>query len=204
MKISELAIRKLGVKWEGPIENKLALLHVSQNLCGRMGTSVSLSSSPVHRGLLQSNSRVNCREVWGKAELMGTWLLPHKHKGKSPTSTVHVWWAVSRPLPQLAQTSERHGCLHAYPLNPTQNIFTISAACEAHFNSRHQVAQVVKNPLASAGDIKDRVQSLGREDPLEEGMVTHSSTLAWRIPRTEEPGGLKSLGSQRVRNDWSN
>ena len=39
---------------------------------------------------------------------------------------------------------------------------------------------------------------LGWEDPLEKGMVTHSSTLAWRIPWTEEPGGLQSMGSQRV------
>ena len=39
-----------------------------------------------------------------------------------------------------------------------------------------------------------RVRSLGREDPLEEGMATHSNILAWRIPRTEEPGGLHSLG----------
>ena len=44
-----------------------------------------------------------------------------------------------------------------------------------------------------------RVQSLGQEDPLEEGMETHSSILAWKIPWTEEPGGLKSIGSQRVR-----
>ena len=43
------------------------------------------------------------------------------------------------------------------------------------------------------------VQSLGWEDPLEEDMATHSSILAWRIPRTEEPGGLLSMGSQRVR-----
>ena len=40
------------------------------------------------------------------------------------------------------------------------------------------------------------VQSLGGEDPLEEGRATHSSTLAWRIPRTKEPGGLQSMGSQ--------
>ena len=40
------------------------------------------------------------------------------------------------------------------------------------------------------------VQSLGQEDSLEEGMATHSSSLAWRIPWTEEPGGLQSLGSQ--------
>ena len=42
------------------------------------------------------------------------------------------------------------------------------------------------------------VQSLGGEDPLEEGMATHSSILAWRIPWTEEPDGLQSMGSQRV------
>ena len=45
------------------------------------------------------------------------------------------------------------------------------------------------------------VQSLGREDPLEEGMATHSSILAWRIPWTEEPGGLQSMGLQRVGHD---
>ena len=48
-----------------------------------------------------------------------------------------------------------------------------------------------------------RAQSLGREDPLEEGMATHSSTLAWRIPWTEEPGGLQSMGSQTIRHDRS-
>ena len=46
-----------------------------------------------------------------------------------------------------------------------------------------------------------QVQSLGREDPLENGKVTHSSILAWRIPWTEEPGGLQSMGSQRIRHD---
>ena len=48
------------------------------------------------------------------------------------------------------------------------------------------------------------VQSLGREDPLEEGMAVHSSILAWKIPWTEEPGGLQSIGSQRVGHNWSN
>ena len=46
-----------------------------------------------------------------------------------------------------------------------------------------------------------QVPSLGREDPLEEGMATHSSILAWRIPWTEEPSGLQSMGSQRVGHD---
>ena len=46
-----------------------------------------------------------------------------------------------------------------------------------------------------------QVPSLGGEDPLEEGMATHSSVLAWRIPCTEEPGGLSSMGLQRIGQD---
>ena len=46
-----------------------------------------------------------------------------------------------------------------------------------------------------------QVRSLGQEDPLEEEVAAHSSILAWRIPRTEEPGGLQSAGSQKVRQD---
>ena len=57
------------------------------------------------------------------------------------------------------------------------------------------VVQLVKN-LPAMGETW--VQSLDWEDALEEGMATHSSFLAWRIPRTEEPGGLQSMGSQRV------
>ena len=47
-----------------------------------------------------------------------------------------------------------------------------------------------------------RVQFLGQEEPLEKGMAPHSSTLAWRIPWTEEPGRLQPMGSQRVGHDW--
>ena len=60
------------------------------------------------------------------------------------------------------------------------------------------MAQPVKNLPAR---LETRVQSLGGEDPLEEEMATHSSILAWRIPWTEEPGGLQSMGWQRVRYD---
>ena len=60
---------------------------------------------------------------------------------------------------------------------------------------------MAKNPPDSAEDVETWVQSLGGGDPLEEGMATHSSILAWRIPWTEEPGGLQSLGSQRVGHD---
>ena len=57
---------------------------------------------------------------------------------------------------------------------------------------------MVKNMAATW---ETQVQSLGQEDPLEKGMATHSSILAWRIPWTEEPGRLQSMGSQRVGHD---
>ena len=57
------------------------------------------------------------------------------------------------------------------------------------------MAQMVKNLQET------QVLSLGQEDPLEEEMATHSSILVWRIPWTEESGGLQSMGSQRVRHD---
>ena len=63
------------------------------------------------------------------------------------------------------------------------------------------MALAVKNPPASAGDIETQVLSLCREDPLEKGMETHSNILAWETLRAEEPGGLQSLGSQRVGHD---
>ena len=60
---------------------------------------------------------------------------------------------------------------------------------------------MVKNVPANAGDTRDIGLILGQDDPLEKGMATHSSILAWRIPCTEEPGGLQSMGLQRVRHD---
>ena len=60
------------------------------------------------------------------------------------------------------------------------------------------MAQRVKNPPAMQ---ETRVQCLSQEDPLEEEMTTHPSILAWRIPPTEEPGGIQSIFSQRVRHN---
>ena len=57
------------------------------------------------------------------------------------------------------------------------------------------VAQMVKNLPAMQ---ETQVQSLGREDPLKEGMATHSSVLAWRVPWTEEPGRLQSMGHKEL------
>ena len=58
------------------------------------------------------------------------------------------------------------------------------------------LAQMVKNLPAMQ---ENRIQSLGQEDPLEKGMATHSSILTWETPWAEEPGGLESMGSRRVR-----
>ena len=66
-----------------------------------------------------------------------------------------------------------------------------------------QVAQLVKNPPANAGGSRDTCLILGWEDPLEGERATHSNILAWKIPWTEESGGLQSMGSQRVRHDWT-
>ena len=60
------------------------------------------------------------------------------------------------------------------------------------------VAQMVKNPPAM---LETWVQSLGKKDPLEKGIAIHSIILAWRIPWTEEPSRLQSMGSQRIRDN---
>ena len=69
-----------------------------------------------------------------------------------------------------------------------------------HLGWRLVICQMVQNLPAIQ---ETRVRSLGWEGPLEEGMATHSSILVWRIPRTEEPGGLQSTGLQRVGQDWA-
>ena len=68
------------------------------------------------------------------------------------------------------------------------------------FSSKSLVAQMVKHLPTMR---ETRVQSLGWEDPLEKVMATHSSTLAWKIPWMEEYGRLRSMGSQRVGQDWA-
>ena len=73
---------------------------------------------------------------------------------------------------------------------PTERIRIVTRAS--------QVAQMVKHLPAM---LETWVQFLGREDPLEKEMATHSSIFAWKIPWTEEPGRLQSMGSQRVGHD---
>ena len=71
-----------------------------------------------------------------------------------------------------------------------------------HYHGTSQVVLVVKNTPANAGNIRDMgLIPGGQEDPLEEGVATHSSILAWRIPWTEKCGRLQSTGSHRVGHD---
>ena len=70
-----------------------------------------------------------------------------------------------------------------------------------HFHFHFQVAHLVKNLPANAGDTKDMGLILGQEDPLRWEMATHSSIRAWKVQWTEQPGRLQSVGSQIVRYD---
>ena len=82
---------------------------------------------------------------------------------------------------------------------PSRDVLTLmEGRLRMTFVGTSLVVHLVKN-LPAAQWVQ--VPSLGRADPLEEEMATHSSILAWRIPRAEEPGGLQSVGSQRVRHD---
>ena len=107
------------------------------------------------------------------------------------------------PTPDLLETLERE------PGSPSLNSFCrwfwYMLIFENHCSSlwASHVELVGKNLPARAGDWEMGVQPLGQKDPLEESMATHSSIFSWRILWTEEPGGLQSMGSQRVGHDWS-
>ena len=111
-----------------------------------------------------------------------------------------ILWNVLSPAFLLDYNSSSFGSDYTF----SERLFLI-AACPHTVTSLHtlyecmfvlnsQMVQRVKNLPATQETQKTRVQSLGREDPLENGMATHSSILAWRIPWTEEPGGLQSMG----------
>ena len=81
--------------------------------------------------------------------------------------------------------------------------FTLWLLCHMLFLWASQVVLVVKNPPDNAADLRDVSSIPGSGRTLEEGMATHSSVLAWRSPRTEEPCGLQSIELQRAGHDWS-
>ena len=95
-----------------------------------------------------------------------------------------------------------HSPAHSFPA------FFVSIALIIHFHTVNCSPQLqCPGGLANLPAVQEQqkmwVGSLGQEDPLEEGMATHSSFPSWRIPWTEEPGMLQSIGSKRVKHDWS-
>ena len=99
----------------------------------------------------------------------------------------------------LSDSLQPHGLQHARLSRPS---FTVSQFAQRHLPSASTKSSLVAQRLKCLPPMwETRVRSLGREDPLEEEMVTHSGILAWRIPWTEKPGRLQSMGSQRVGHD---
>jgi len=109
--------------------------------------------------------------------------LPSVSLGSASTYGLKIFREIFSRKFQKAKLESVHSnnCLH--------NLYIVLGFCDG---SRVKNSPAVQETL---------VWSLGREDPLEEEMATHSSILAWRIPWTEEPGGLQSIGSQRDRHD---
>ena len=143
---------------------------------------------------------------------------PHS-QGRAPGTGDACWGAqnltagcffYSRPHLQIPHLQTPHSSI--VPLCPffLRQIYSCSWEITSRRGSNFIVLSCVYEGRGFPGDSAEKnppdkqkiwVQSLGWEDPLEEGMATHSGILAWRIPWTEEPGGLQSMGSQRVRHD---
>ena len=144
------------------------------------------------------------------------WRIPWTVWSMGSQRVRHDWatFTFSSPHSHLPPTHDDHhstfwllwiSLFQVPPINELYNICTFVAGFS--ITSRRfkasQVAQWWRIHLPAQETQEMRVQSLGQEDPLEQEMATHSSTLAWKIPWTEEFGGLQSLGSQRVGHDWA-
>ena len=112
-------------------------------------------------------------------------------KVKSESEVAQSCPTLSDPMDCTLPGSSIHGIFQARVLEWGAIAFTFYQGTTALIFLSSQVALVVKNLLAIC---ETHVQSLGQEGPLEKEMTTHSSVLAWRIPWTEQPGGLQSMG----------
>ena len=132
--------------------------------------------------------------------IMSDSLRPHQLQNArppcpSPTPRVH---SDSRPLSQWYHPAISSSVV---PFSSCPQSLPTSKSFPMSHHGLPLVVQVVKTRPAMQAT---RVQSLGQKDPLEKGMATHCSIIAWRIPWTEKLGGLQSIGSQRVKHNWSN
>ena len=117
---------------------------------------------------------------------------------RQPGSSVH---GILQPriLEWVAMPSSRGS---SQPRNQTKSCIAGGFFTSWATRKSSLVAQMVKSPPAMQEPQEMQVWSLGQEDPLEEGMATHSSILAWRILWTEEPGGLQSIVNNRTQLKW--
>jgi len=107
---------------------------------------------------------------------------------------VWSWASLPKLVPQQNWTSKR---------NQEEGFVWICSQILLYDSKAHALLLVAQRLKCLPVMWETQVWSLGREDPLEKEMATHSSILAWRIPWMEEPGGLQSMGSQRVGHDWA-
>ena len=114
-------------------------------------------------------------------------------------------WGLRPPspfcFPQIPSFLETY--FHGLLVGLFVGFFVWGFLVQVYFLYRLPSGSVAKNLSATQEPPEIQVQSLGREDPLWEEMATHSSILAWRIPWTEEPSRLQSIGSQRVGHNWN-
>ena len=150
----------------------------------------------------QKSSPASARQPLShSAEWFGDPLSRHFAHLNTPSSFACSWcegMSRSSSLHEFLQ-NRAHGCsgppeMWAQSQGPHSHIYMGSSL------RKNQVVQVVKNPPAMQ---ETQVRCLGREDTLGKGIATRSSILAWRIPWTEEPGGLQSMRSERVGRDWA-
>ena len=126
--------------------------------------------------------------MWHIALFLCTFVICSRFWECSPLPLFSAWWNSSWFLKTIFWKAS---------LTPPHTTELINLP-QAHYLRASLVAQMVKNLPAMQ---ETWAWSLGQENPLEKGMATHSSILAWRIPWTEEPGSLQSMGLQRVRHD---
>ena len=136
------------------------------------------------------------KEVRGRGHDVGKTQIPRRLGGCAALcwwqgDGGEVWWQERRPGPCRSTGSQQDQWL----ITSRESFFNFSS----FIPQASPVAQMVKNLLAMQ---ETQVRCLGRENPLEEDMATNSSILAWKIPLSEKPDRLQSIGSQRVRHNW--
>ena len=140
----------------------------------------------------------------GRLQSMGSWRVGHDWATSLSLFTFMHWRRKWQPTPVfLPGESQGRGSLGGCRLWGRTELDTTEVTQQQHLEGGFSSGSVVKNlpPMQETQETWD--ESLGREEPLEEEMATHfSSTLAWEIPWTEEPGRLQSMGLPRVRHDW--